>query len=127
MEIEQKERKRIEALIGQKWEEVNYQLHNSGGVNPTAFRLGFLSANTHLQKEVIQPKDKRISELEAEIKALREAKPTVNEREWALKYRLLILDAKTLAVKTNQLELAAMIRSIEVHVNEILLPTPNQK
>ena len=79
MEIEQKERERIEADIDAYIKDLWHDVHSPNNNSPkiveaiTHFRAGKQSEHLHFQKEVIQPKDKRISELEAEIKALREA------------------------------------------------------
>ena len=79
MKIEQKERERIEADIDAYIKDLWHDVHSPNNNSPkiveaiTHFRAGKQSEHLHFQKEVIQPKDKRISELEAENKALREA------------------------------------------------------
>ena len=93
MEIEQKERERIEAdidaYIKDLWHDVNSPNNNSPKIVEaiTHFRAGKQSEHLHLQKEVIQPLRKSLEDeqataqhwlteykkLEAEIKALREA------------------------------------------------------
>lgn len=83
MEIEQKERKRIEALAYRHRREIqDKEAERIGGMNEcimldamkheSGYKVGAEEMYLHLQKEVIQPKDKRILELEAENKALRE-------------------------------------------------------
>jgi uncharacterized Fe-S cluster-containing radical SAM superfamily enzyme len=93
MEIEQKERERIEADIDAYIKDLWHDVHSPNNNSPkiveaiTHFRAGKQSEHLHLQKEVIQPLRKSLEDeqataqhwlteykkLEAEIKALREA------------------------------------------------------
>jgi predicted nucleic acid-binding Zn-ribbon protein len=84
MEIEQKERERIEAdvdaYIKKLWHDVNSPNTKSPKIVEAIahFRAGKQSEHLYLQKEVIQPKDKRISELEAELKEVTKRKEDLN-------------------------------------------------
>lgn len=94
MEIEQKERERIEAESKDVFkDELNFDASDLPTVKFHIFKKieswenGKEHEHLHLQREVIQPKDKRILELEAENKALREAADVLSElAKWSRKY-----------------------------------------